>query len=91
MMTAGRSLSAAGRSILFQIGLIICFSLWVYLFKPEASKSSIQKQLEFEKTRSIVMLTLGAISLINLSFVGMELLNAGKCIQRHWKYFGIEH
>jgi hypothetical protein len=26
-----------------------------------------------------------------LTLVGISLMKAGKCIQRHWKYFGVEH
>lgn len=101
MMTAGRSLGAAGRAMLFQVGLIICYVLFLHLYGSNVNRGDFeisvqsgwrlgQKLEEYQKTLLVVHYILGTMSLIILSFIGMELLNAGKCIQRHWKYFGLE-
>ena len=101
-MTAGRSLGAAGRAMLFQIGLIIIYILFIHLYGPDIKQGDIELSIqsarrmgnklgEYQQTTRVVQYTLGAISIINLSFLGMELLNAGKCIQKHWRYFGVEH
>ena len=101
MMTAGRSLGAAGRAVLFQVGLIFCYVLFLHLFVPNVNRGDFeisvqsgwrlgQKLGEYQKTLIVVQYIFGTMSLITLSFIGMELLNAGKCIQKHWKYFGLE-
>jgi hypothetical protein len=102
MMTAGRSLSSAGRGLIFQAALVACYIIFMHLYTPniklteqsvslQITQTEKMKALEYIKATTNIQYIFGSISLLNLTLVGISLMKAGKCIQRHWKYFGVEH
>jgi hypothetical protein len=102
MMTAGRSLSYAGKGLIFQVILVTLFLIFTFVYTPNIEltsrsvsfqmiKSESMKTLQYYKVQRIMLYVFGACSMVNMTLVGISLLKAGKCIQRHWKYFGVEH
>jgi len=102
MMTAGRSINYAGKGLIFQVLLVTLFLIFTYAYTPNielTSKSiSLQiiesdsmKAIKYQKAQTTILYIFATCSMMNLTLVGISLMKAGKCIQRHWKYFGVEH